>query len=314
MIEIGNLEINGNIVLAPMAGYTDSPFRRIAREAGAALVITELVSAEGIVRNSRKTTDLLRFSEAERPLGIQLFGNDPGVMAEAARIVEQLSPDFIDINIGCPARRVLKSGSGAALLSSPELVGEIAMRIRASVSIPVSAKIRIGVDAENRNYAEIINILQDSGISFISVHGRTRSQGFTGEVDWNTIKEIKSMCKVPVFGNGDIGSYREALARLDSSGCDAVMIGRAAVGNPWIFGGGEPSVEEIFGQMKTHLDLMLNFYGENGIILFRKHAAKYIRGMENSAKLRAMLMNARTREDVLLNLDRYVAEGASYGK
>jgi tRNA-dihydrouridine synthase B len=314
MMEIGNLRINGNIALAPMAGYTDSPFRLIAREFGAALVISELVSAEGIVRNSRNTLDLLRFSDAERPVGIQLFGNDPGVMAEAARAVEQMGPDFIDINIGCPARRVLRGGSGAALLSSPDLVGEIASRIRSSVSVPVSAKIRIGVDADNKNYAEIANILQDSGISFISVHGRTRSQGFKGDADWGIIREIKGMCRVPVLGNGDIGSYQEALKRLDFSGCDAVMIGRAAVGNPWIFTGHEPSISEIFGQMKKHLDLMLDFYGGKGVMLFRKHAGRYIRGMNNSAKLRAVIMRSNTREEVFSNLDIYAADQASYDK
>ncbi|MBN2401153.1 MAG: tRNA dihydrouridine synthase DusB [Spirochaetes bacterium] len=305
MISIGNIKIEGNLVLAPMAGYTDSPYRRIAKNYGAALVVTELISADGIIRGNRKTMELLRFTEAERPIGIQLFGSDPDVMAEAAKRAEEMHPDFIDINIGCSVRRVLRGGSGAGLLSDPGLLGKIASTVVKSVRLPVSAKIRIGTDADNKNYIEIVNILQDSGIAFMAVHGRTRAQGFKGDVDWNAIAEIKAESSVPVIGNGDIRTYEEAMARLASTGCDAVMIGRAAVGNPWIFNGRIPDSDGIAKQIKEHLELMLEFYGEKGIKLFRKHIAKYIRGMKDSAKFRALLVNAETKEEILEHLDKF---------
>ncbi len=305
MLQIGNLKITGNIALAPLAGYTDSPYRRIAKNCGAAFTVTELISADGIIRGNRKTKELLRFTETERPLGIQLFGNNPEVMADAARRAEELKPDFIDINAGCSVRRVLGSGSGAALLSDPELLGRIAAGVVKSVSLPVSAKIRTGRDAGNKNYMEVVSILQNSGIAFIAVHGRTRTQGFKGEADWNAIAEIKAKSTVPVIGNGDIKTYAEAMERLKSSGCDAVMIGRAAVGNPWIFNGSGPAYGEITEQIKKHLDLMLDFYGERGIKLFRKHVVKYIKGMKDSARLRALLVNSNTREEIVEHIDHF---------
>jgi len=187
-------------------------------------------------------------------------------------------------------------------LSEPALLGEIASGIVKSVRLPVSAKMRIGIDENKKNFAEIINILQDSGVSFISVHGRTRAQCFRGEADWEAIKEIKSMCRIPVIGNGDIKSHEEAILRLQSSGCDAVMIGRAAIGNPWIFGEQKPGSSEVVRQIIEHLDIMLDFYGEKGIILFRKHIVKYIRGMKESAKLRSVLVNATTKEEIVNQL------------
>ena len=307
MIKIGKLTIDGNLLLAPMAGYSDSPYRRIARKFGAGAVITELISADGIVRKNKKTAELLRFNDEERPIGIQLFGNDSAIMAEASAIVQEQKPDFIDINLGCSVRRVVRSGSGAALLSNPEMIGEIAYKIIKSVSVPVSAKIRIGIDADQKNYSEVINILQDSGIAFVSVHGRTRSQGFKGESDWNVIREIKSLSKIPVIGNGDINSYPDAMLRLKNSGCDAVMIGRGAIGNPWIFSGILPDEKNLVNQIKEHLDLMLEYYGENGIKLFRTHIAKYIRGLKNSKMLRGLLMTSASRSDIIGILENNIA-------
>ena len=305
MINIGNLKIEGSLALAPMAGFTDSPYRSIARNYGAAFVVTELISAEGIVRMNRKTKELLRFTEAERPIGIQLFGSKPSVMAEAAKKAEELRPDFIDINMGCSVRRVLRGGSGAGLLSDPVLLGKVAAGVVKSTALPVSAKIRIGTDADNRNYAEIMRVLQDSGIAFVTVHGRTRAQAFRGEADWNAIAEIKAKSGIPVVGNGDIKTHEEAMARLASSGCDAVMIGRAAVGNPWIFSGQVPDISTISIQIKKHLDLMLEFYEEKGIKLFRKHIVKYIRGMRDSAKWRALLVNANTKEEIEQHINKF---------
>ena len=308
-MQIGDLKIESGLVLAPMAGYTDSPYRRIARRHGAGLVFTELISAEGIVRNN-KTVDLLGFNDEERPIGIQIFGNDPDVMAEAASILEKLKPDLIDINAGCSARRVLRSGSGAALLDEPEKLGLIVEKIVNKVSIPVSAKIRIGLDESNKNYQEIVSILEKSGISMISVHGRTRAQAFRGDSDWLIIKEIKRISGIPVIGNGDIISFEEAEVRLKFSECDAVMIGRGAVGNPWIFNGREPDREELLEQIREHLEMMTSFYGDKGIILMRKHLVKYIRNIRNSAKIRALLVNSESAEEILCHLEFYLKEKA----
>lgn len=303
MIKINNLNINSELILAPMAGYTDSPFRRICRRFGSGMVFTELISADGIIRANRKTLDLMRFNDDERPIGIQIFGNDPDIMSQAAVILQDLKPDLIDINAGCSARRIVGSGSGAALLGDPEKLEAIAGKIVKNVTIPVSAKIRIGLDDKNKNYAETVRILEGSGISMLSVHGRTRAQAFKGDSDWNIIHEIKSISGIPVIGNGDITTYQEARMRLETSGCDAVMIGRGAVGNPWIFSGRIPDKNELAEQIKLHLDMMINYYGENGIILMRKHVVKYIRNLRDSAKLRASLVNAKSKEEMMYYID-----------
>ncbi len=280
----------GGLIMAPMAGYTDSPFRRIVRRSGAGLVFTELISAEGIVRRNPGAMELLAFTEEERPIGIQIFGKNPAVLAEASRIVEELQPDLIDINMGCCAPKVCSSGSGAALLSNPDLLESIARSVVQSVRVPVSAKIRIGWDERTKNYREIISRLEGSGIAFVSVHGRTRAQKYTGSADWDIITDIAASSSIPVVGNGDIRSYGEAMDRLKSSGCRAVMIGRGAIGNPWIFNGAEPTTQELLEMITCHLDLMTGYYGDYGIKLMRKHMVRYIHGIKNAARLRSELM------------------------
>ncbi len=292
MLRINDLEIAGRLVLAPMAGYTDSPFRKIALRHGASLVFTELVSAEGILRGNRKTLELLRFDRHEHPLGVQIFGCDPVVMAQAAARVEEMGPDLIDINMGCCAPKICAGGAGAALLRDPERAAEIAAAVVGRVRLPVSAKIRIGWNENSKNYLEILELLQKAGISMLSVHGRTRAERFGGEADWEIIREIASAARIPVVGNGDIASFDEARGRLHDSGCAAVMIGRGAVGHPWIFSGRIPSADEVIEEIHTHLSLMLEFYGEYGLILMRKHIAKYIRGFKNAARIRSSLMRA----------------------
>ncbi|MDY6935806.1 MAG: tRNA dihydrouridine synthase DusB [Spirochaetota bacterium] len=306
MIRLRNKEICGELVLAPMAGFTDAPYRKIAKRHGASLTFTELISAEGIVRGNRKTLDLLSFNDEERPIGIQIFGKEPDVMGEAARIVEELNPDLIDINVGCSARKVNRSGSGAALLENPPLLGAIARSMVKSVKKPVSAKIRIGRDNDNKNYLDIVTLLEDAGITLISVHGRTKAQMFGGEADWDIIKEIKEKSKVPIIGNGDITSCSEARRRLHSSGCDAVMIGRGAIGNPWIFSDSIPTINEIIKQIKEHLGMMLEHYGERGIILMRKHIVRYIHGIKNASKIRAALMSSNHKDEIYAILDLFL--------
>jgi tRNA-dihydrouridine synthase B len=297
-MQINDLHIEGNLVLAPMAGITDSPFRRIARKYGAALVFSELISAEGIVRNSKKTMALLRFTYEERPLGIQIFGNNPAVMGEAAKRVSELMPDIIDINFGCCAPKVCYGGAGAALLREPDLLGAIARSVVQGGEIPVSAKIRIGWDESSMNYMTIVRVLEDSGISLISVHGRTRSQRYSEKANWNIIREINEKSSIPVIGNGDIMSFDEAKERQNYSGCCAVMIGRGAIGNPWIFSGSKPSTGELVDQIKHHLNLMTEFYGDRGIILIRKHLVKYIHGIKGASKIRLRLLQSKNIDEI----------------
>lgn len=303
MINLGMITAAGPLMLAPIAGFFDSPYRRIARRHGAGLTVTELVSAEGIVRMNRKTADLLRFHPEERPLAIQIFGNRPELMAEAAAVVEGMEPDFIDINMGCPARRICNSGSGAALLLDPDMAHDMAAAIVKNVKLPVTAKIRIGWDDERRGYRDIVMALEDAGVSAIFVHGRTRAQQYAGTADWGVIAEIAAMARVPVVGNGDIRTHAEAMERMSSSGCAAVMIGRGAIGNPWIFSGMVPTLAEVVAQIKEHLDVMIDFYGERGIVLMRKHIVRYIHAFRGARHVRRDLVVSEDRGEIHRILD-----------
>jgi tRNA-dihydrouridine synthase B len=303
MINLGTITAAGPLMLAPIAGFFDSSFRRIARRHGAGLTVTELVSAEGIVRMNRKTADLLRFHPEERPLAVQVFGNRPDLMAEAAAVVEGLGPDFIDINMGCPARRICNSGSGAALLLDPEMAHSIAAAMVKRVKLPVTAKIRIGWDDVRRGYRDVVKALEDAGVAAIFVHGRTRAQQYAGTADWDVIAEIAAMARVPVVGNGDIRTHAEALERMAASGCAAVMIGRGAIGNPWIFSGRVPSLAEVVAQIKEHLDVMIDFYGERGIVLMRKHIVRYIHAFRGAKHVRRDLVVSEDRGEIHRILD-----------
>lgn len=303
MMSFCGIDVPGPVMLAPIAGYTDSPYRRIARRFGAGLTVTELISADGIVRGGAKTREFLRFGEGERPIAIQLFGHDPAVMGEAAAIVTALRPDVIDINMGCPARKVCNSGSGAALILDPDLVHAITVSVVRNTSLPVSAKIRIGWDAGRITWPAVLPALEDAGVRFIAVHGRTRAQGYSGRADWDTITAIRAAARVPVIGNGDITSFDEARARMAESGCPAVMVGRGAIGNPWIFSGAVPSLDERLAVMLEHLDLMVAEHGSRGIILMRKHLVQYIHGLRGARRLRQELVRAVARDEVAAILE-----------
>ncbi len=298
------ITLHSPILLAPMAGYTDSPFRRIARMYGAGMVFTELISADGIVRKNQKTLDLLTFTEYERPIGIQIFGNDPAIMAEAAYQLLSLKPDCIDINCGCCAPKVCNNGKGAGLLKDIELLHRIARAVVQSAPIPVSAKIRLGFTQGTKNYHEVVTALQEAGVSFITVHGRTRDQYYSGKADWDAITSIAHSSKVPIVGNGDIISFDDAYQKLNTSGCAAVMIGRGALGNPWIFCGKNPSPEEKLQTIKLHYTLMLQQYGQYGIILMRKHIVHYLKGFKGASKIRQEVIKATTLEEVFEILDK----------
>jgi tRNA-dihydrouridine synthase B len=279
--------------MAPLAGYTDMPFREVTRKRGASLGFTELISAEGIVRNSAKTFKLMEICENERPVGIQLFGKDPSVFMDAASITEErFKPDIIDINSGCCVPKVTSGGSGAALLNNPDILYKIVSGIISRVKVPVSTKIRIGWDESSKNYREIVSLLTDAGVSFITVHGRTRAQKYSGLADWDIISEIASFSKVPIIGNGDITDHSMAQDRLAQSGCAAVMIGRAAIGNPWIFSGLTPTLSERIDCAKEHFESMLEYYGDYGLILSRKHLVNYFHGFYHAGNVRSRIVHA----------------------
>jgi len=303
VIDFGKIKLSSPLVLAPIAGYTDSSFRKICVKHGCGLTMTELISAEGIVRKNKKTMELLAFSKEERPIAIQIFGRKPDVMGRAASIVELLKPDVIDINMGCPAKKVCGSGNGASLLKDPDLVYRITESVVRSTSIPVSAKIRTGWDENSKNYREIVQALEAGGVAFITVHGRTRAQQYSGLADWDIIREICSFSNVPIIGNGDIDSYDKALEMMKFSGCKAVMIGRGAFGNPWIFSGKTPTVPEIISQVKEHFDMVIEEHGERGLHMMRKHIVKYIHGIPNAAKARSGIVIATERDEIFRILE-----------
>ncbi|MEJ5361158.1 MAG: tRNA dihydrouridine synthase DusB [Spirochaetota bacterium] len=297
------IQLQNPIMLAPMAGYTDSPFRYIARSFGAGMVFTELISADGIVRNNKKTVDLLTFTPHEKPIGIQIFGNDPAIMAEAAFKLLSHKPDCIDINCGCCAPKVCNNGKGAGLLKDIELLYRITKAVVQSVPIPVSAKIRLGFTTGSKNFHEVVAALQEAGVSFITVHGRTRDQYYSGKADWDAIASIARSSTVPIVGNGDISSYDDAYHKLHTSGCAAVMIGRAALGNPWIFCGKIPSWEEKLKIIALHYKRMMEHYEDYGVILMRKHIVHYCKGFPGASKLRQEIMKCDKIEEIFKLLD-----------
>lgn len=295
MFKIGNISIPGDVILAPMAGITDSPYRRICRRMGSAYSFTEFVSTDGLTRGNIKSLRMLRYHEEERPLVFQIFGNNPDVIVDAAKLIEELGPDAIDLNMGCSVRKVALKGSGAGLLLDPPRAGRIIEGMVKNLRIPVTAKIRLGWNQSSRNYRDVARILESSGVSLLSVHGRTRDQAYGGRSDWDAIGEIKSVVSIPVLGNGDIESHADARAKIRTYGVDGVLIGRAAIGNPWIFQhrDTEPSLEEVVGMMLSHLQSMTEFYGEeHGLRLFRKHAVKYVRGVPGASETRKALVTS----------------------
>ena len=301
MISLGSISLKNPLVLAPLAGYTDLPFREICSSHGAALVYTELLSAEAITRRHPKTLQMMKISDKERPVIIQIFGKDVSIMADAAKIAEELSPDGIDINMGCCMKKVCAPGAGAGLLRNTALLAKIAEAVVKSVKIPVSAKIRIGYTEKEKNYIEVLHILEECGINHVAVHGRTASQQYTGFSNWNIIEEIVSMSKLPIIGSGDIKSFEEAHEKLAFSNCSAVMIGRAAIGNPWIFSGKTPEDEERAEAAKHHLLRMIDGYGDYGLVLARKHLLKYFNGVRGAANLRGKIANT-TSLDFLIGI------------
>ncbi|HUT19555.1 MAG TPA: tRNA dihydrouridine synthase DusB [Anaerolineae bacterium] len=303
---IGDIPIYGDLVLAPLAGYSDQPYRAICREMGSAMSYTEFVSAQGVLRGNRRTSELLRFVPAERPVVFQVFGQDPHVLSEACLRLQDLGPDMIDINLGCPSRRVADRGGGSGLLRHPAQIARIFDGLSACLSVPVSAKIRLGWDAKSRNYLEVARIVEQNGAALIAVHGRTRDQDYTVPADWDAIAEVKQTVSIPVLGNGDVRCVADIDRMRNHTGCDGVMIGRAAIGNPWILARREladvRTVERV-EMIRRHLASAVGFYGEaRAVLTFRKHLLQYTRGLEGASSLRARLMACNTHAQVLEEL------------
>lgn len=307
LVKIGNIELGDcPLIMAPMEDITDMPFRTLCKENGADLLITEFVSSEGLIREADKSTHKMQFREEERPIGIQIFGDSVESMRKSAIIAEELHPDFIDLNYGCPVKKVVVKGGGAALLNDlPKMTAMTEAVVRA-VKIPVTAKTRLGWDDANRNVLEITERLQDAGIQAISIHGRTRAQLYGGRADWTLIGKVKENphITIPVFGNGDISSAVIAKEMRDIYGVDGLMIGRAAVGNPWIFREckaylrtGElippPTLHERVETLRTHLERSIEYKGERRTILeMRKFYSGYFRGVPDFKKYRMELITA----------------------
>ena len=297
-LQIGNVTLDNPVILAPMAGVSDLPFRLLCREMGAALVCMEMVSAKAIYYNNKNTDSLMEIHPEEVPASLQLFGSDPQILAEMAKRIEERPFSILDLNMGCPVPKVVNNGEGSALMKDPKLVEQILTALVKAINKPVTVKIRKGFDDDHVNAVEIAKIAEACGVAAVAVHGRTRAQYYSGQADWDIIAQVKDAVKIPVIGNGDVDSPEKAKAILEQTGCDGVMIGRAAEGNPWIFREmnhyfqtGEllprPSSEEIREMILRHARAQIALKGEfTGIREMRKHVAWYTAGMRHSAGLR----------------------------
>lgn len=310
-MEIGNVRLENNVFLAPMAGITDKAMRMITKPFGAGLMYTEMVSGKALLYNNKKTEELLDVSEEEQPIAAQLFGHEPKVLAEIAYKATEAGAKIIDINMGCPAPKITSNGEGSALMKNPSLAGEIIKEVVGAAEAPVTVKIRKGWDEGSVNAVELAKIAEQNGASAVTVHGRTRTQFYEGTADLDIIKEVVSSVKIPVIGNGDITDGKSAKRMLDYTGCGGIMIGREAQGNPWIFKevltylkSGKavlpPTLEERCGVMKKHLLLICSLKGEaRGIPESRKHMAWYVKGIRGGAKMREKIFKAQTYAEML---------------
>ncbi len=298
------------MILAPMAGITQLPFRRLAREAGCALVVTEMVSADGLVHGSKKTAELLMSHPAERPLSAQIFGADPGVMKEAAQIVQSKGADIVDVNLGCSVPKVIRQGAGAALMREPERLEAVLKGVRSAIRVPLTVKMRTGWEPSGEQAIRTAQVAETCGVDAVTIHPRTAAQGFRGSADWSLIAQLEESVSIPVIGNGDIQKPHDVLKMQLETGCDGVMIGRAAIGTPWIFTQAldlmhsrpfrGPGLPERLHTVLRYMDYCVNHFGEApGVRIMRSSLGWFTRGLPHSARFRAAIVRLKTRHDIM---------------
>ena len=319
-MKIGNLNLDNRVFLSPMAGVTDLPFRLICKEQDCGMLYTEMVNAKALCYDDQNTKKMLKIEEEEHPVAIQIFGSDPEYMGGAAKILNSYPNEILDINMGCPAPKVVKNGDGSALLKNPELAAKVLKAVVGNSEKPVTLKIRKGWDDTCINAVEIAKIAEDCGISAIAIHGRTREQYYSGKAVWDIIRQVKENVSIPVIGNGDVFEVEDAINMLNQTNCDAIMIGRGAQGNPWIFKRinhymqtGEilpgPTLEEKINTAKKHLKLAVEEHGEYVAVReMRKHIAWYLKGLRNSARVRDEINKIESYEEVVNKLESYMQD------
>jgi len=315
-MRIGRLTLENPTIMAPLAGITDLPWRLMARAGGCALVCSEMISANGLCHASRKTLQMLDSRPAEKPLSVQLFGSDAAIVADAARMVEDAGADLVDINFGCAVKKILKTGSGAALMREPGRAAALLTAVRRAVRLPLTIKIRSGWDAGGAQALEIARIAEDCGVDAVCVHPRSASQGFRGRADWSVIRRVKDALAVPVIGNGDIVRPADALRMLRETGCDAVMIGRAAVGNPWIFSQvlaclkGAPveavDLKRRIAGMRAYVEACITYYGErHACRMLRSRLGWFVKGLPHAARFRESIKHLDSGQEALQRIFGY---------
>jgi nifR3 family TIM-barrel protein len=315
-MKIGGITLKNPLILAPMAGITHLPFRRLAKEAGCGLVVTEMVSANGLVHKSGKTAEILAIHPDERPVSAQIFGTDPDVMGEAAQIVEGMGADILDINLGCSVRKIVRQGAGAALMREPDKLKALFQAVRRTISIPATVKMRTGWDRSGDQAIRAARLAQDTGFDAVAIHPRTATQGFGGDADWSLIARMKKSISIPVIGNGDIRAPQDVLKMQEETGCDSVMIGRTCIGNPWIFSqtlslidGRNPTDPDLSERLDTvlrYIDYAVEHFGETrALFMMRSQLAWFTKGLPHSSRFRAAIVHLKSKQAMIEVLQAY---------